>query len=346
MREGIKKIKQEIIPLFVIGMGGQSVVYLSYDLQKNKLLALKIAKSQSQTAILERETEILSMFKHKNIIRANTPIMQTPLDGRFFRNKGFEDKASTYFGMELSHLGSLYEYLLASEGGFSMCFVRYYALQMLDALEQVHDLGFVHRDLKLENLLLFEKGSVLKLCDFGCCLPNFNKISSKDKKQESVYAGTDFYIAPEVQRHEGFDEKSDIFSFGVCLYILAFGCLPFTKATTSDKNYRHIALGEPDKFIELIQSRSPKEINFPFIDLLIKLWSFDPQNRPSIEEIRQNKWFAGDICDPEEACEMIGSMKQKVRINYVKNLERMKQKKVPGDLGEKLESGLIEITKV
>lgn len=75
MREGIKKIKQEIIPLFVIGMGGQSVVYLSYDLQKNKLLALKIAKSQSQTAILERETEILSMFKHKNIIRANTPIM-------------------------------------------------------------------------------------------------------------------------------------------------------------------------------------------------------------------------------------------------------------------------------
>jgi len=94
-------------------------------------------------------------------------------------------------------------------------------IQLLQALMYIHSKGIVHRDLKPENLL-FEKGtSNLKLIDFG--------IAAKIKPNEKLTAriGTPYYIAPEVLLKE-YDEKCDIWSAGVILYMMFTFRPPFT----------------------------------------------------------------------------------------------------------------------
>jgi serine/threonine protein kinase len=128
MKDGVLKLRSSITPVCVIGVGGQSTVYLAFNSDTNQLMALKIAKTISQASVIEKESDIISMFKHGNIISLIHPASVEILDERFFPNKGFSEKPNCVLGVEISHLGSVYEYLMASQGGFPMPCVRYFAL--------------------------------------------------------------------------------------------------------------------------------------------------------------------------------------------------------------------------
>merc|ERR1712032_5753 len=74
--------------------------------------------------------------------------------------------------IELSNLGTLYNYISAPGKGLPSPVCRYFALQAIAAINEVHAKGYIHRDIKLENFLLFEEGKTIKLIDFGSCCKN------------------------------------------------------------------------------------------------------------------------------------------------------------------------------
>ena len=92
--------------------------------------------------------------------------------------------------------------------------------ELFGSLVHMHAQGIVHRDIKPENIMLDENES-LKLIDFG-----LSKVQT-DKKTMKTFAGTPYYMAPEVMEGSGYGKSCDVWSAGVLLYVFMSGYLPF-----------------------------------------------------------------------------------------------------------------------
>ncbi|EXX69892.1 uncharacterized protein OCT59_005440 [Rhizophagus irregularis] len=155
--------------------------------------------------------------------------------------------------------------------------MRLYFREMILGFEYLHNNGIVHRDIKPDNLLL-SKDEVLKIVDFGVS-EMFVKGNDKMKKS----AGSPAFMAPELcVAHHGeiSGQAADIWSMGVTLYCLAFGCLPFEK----------------DNLLELYESIKNDEFNIPegtdpdLKDLFHKVLEKDPAKRITMQELRVHPW--------------------------------------------------------
>ncbi|GBB86679.1 hypothetical protein RclHR1_13050008 [Rhizophagus clarus] len=155
--------------------------------------------------------------------------------------------------------------------------MRLYFREMILGFEYLHNNGIVHRDIKPDNLLLSKDG-VLKIVDFGVS-EMFVKGNDKMKKS----AGSPAFMAPELCiAHHGeiSGQAADIWSMGVTLYCLAFGCLPFEK----------------DNMLDLYESIKNDEFNIPegtdpdLEDLFHKILEKDPEKRITMRELRVHPW--------------------------------------------------------
>jgi serine/threonine protein kinase len=101
--------------------------------------------------------------------------------------------------------------------------VKELALQIAEAINYLHNYGIVHRDIKLENIMMSDESneSVAKLADFG-----LSKIMGLSEKADEPF-GTLGYVAPEVLKKEPYSFSCDLWSFGCILYSLLSGSLPF-----------------------------------------------------------------------------------------------------------------------
>ena len=170
----------------------------------------------------------------------------------------------------------LYNYLLHN-GPLPPEKVQKIFTQLVGAVAYVHNLSCVHRDLKLENILL-DKNENVKLCDFG-----FTREYEGKASYLQTFCGTVCYSAPEMLKGEKYaGEKVDVWSLGIILYALLTGELPFDD--DDDMVTKHKILGSEPKY--------PDTLPVDAKALLVQLLSKRPLMRPTITDILMNPFLA------------------------------------------------------
>jgi serine/threonine-protein kinase SRK2 len=186
--------------------------------------------------------------------------------------------------MDLANNGEIFNFVV-KKGHLSESESRYIFQQLICGIKYIHDNNICHRDIKLENILL-DNDCVVKICDFGY---SFNC----DYEMPKGSVGTPAYIPPEIikspQFYNGF--KADIWSCGIVLYVMVYGCYPFEDRSdprNTSKMIRNIVNG---KFV------FPEDINVSeeCRDLITKMLNVDVMRRSSIDKIMNHPWFAIDF---------------------------------------------------
>lgn len=194
-----------------LGNGAYATVLLASNLESGAKRAVKIIPKKRIISheVVQRylsEVDILRQMDHPNIVRVY---------------EYFQDETYLYIVTELCEGGELLDKIV-SKTVLPEAVVAQYMRQLLSAVLYCHTKHIVHRDLKLENLLLLSKAddSLLKVIDFG------TSVLFDPRKKLKRRLGTVCYIAPEVLG-SGYDEKCDMWSCGVLLYVLLSGRMPF-----------------------------------------------------------------------------------------------------------------------
>ena len=261
-----------------IGSGSSGSVFLSYSIKdpKRTLYATKIIpQTQSNSDFMDScEVNYLSKIEHKNILKIHSHGI-----GQLQLQNGFLQQVY-YIIMDYLNHGSLLAQV-KNNIGLGEDFGRLIFAQLLDGLEAIHGSNLVHRDIKLENIMLSGDDYNLKYVDFGFA-------TEKSNGYLTSFLGTPNYAAPELHLKQPYlGVSEDIFSLGVTLFVLVTGHLPFLLPVPNDILYRHIFCMD---YVSYWRKRNIK-VSPNFMELFDNLVAFDPAQRPSISEIRQSKWM-------------------------------------------------------
>lgn len=223
---------------------------------------------------IKREIGTLKLLKHPNVVRLHEVLAS---------------KTKIYMVLEYVTGGELFD-RLASNGKLSEAEGRKLFQQLIDGVSYCHDKGVFHRDLKLENLLVDDRGNI-KISDFGLsALPQHYR---NDGLLHTT-CGSPNYVAPEVLANRGYDgATSDIWSCGVILYVILTGVLPF-----DDRNlavlYQKIFKGDV---------QIPKWLSIGAQSLIRRILDPNPVTRLTMVGIRADEWFKQDYvinCPPDD----------------------------------------------
>ena len=193
-----------------LGEGGMGKVYLAQDSELNRKVALKFLPPQ-----FTENPEVNARFKHEARAAAalNHPNIITVYDVG-------EHEGNAFIAMEYIQGQSLRNLLAKEE--LSTNKILDIATQICLGLSEAHQAGIIHRDIKPDNILIDDKGLV-KIADFGLA----RSLGRTMLTQEGSTLGTLQYMSPEQLSGENVDHRSDIWSFGVVLYEMISGQLPF-----------------------------------------------------------------------------------------------------------------------
>ncbi len=215
-----------------IGQGGMGAVYKGYDESLDRHVAVKIlpgalANDQTYVARFAREAKSVAKLHHPNLIHIYAV---------------GEERGYHYFAMEFIEGIPLSEKIAASGGGLELIDAIRIIGQTMSALEKVHSLDIVHRDIKSSNIMLTHDGRAI-LMDFG--------LAKGGEGLEGVTAagivlGTPEYMPPEQALGEAVTKQGDIYSVGVLLFEMLTGRLPF-KGKSAIAVIRQHAEAEPPK---------------------------------------------------------------------------------------------------
>ena len=126
-----------------------------------------------------------------------------------------------YFVMPFIEGGELYK-ILKNEKKFKEDVVVFYAIQLIMAIDYLHNKNIIHRDLKLENIMIDLEGYI-KIIDYGLA----KKLDETEEDEATTYCGTPEYLAPEMVSRSGHDMSVDWWAIGVLMYEMLFGMTPF-----------------------------------------------------------------------------------------------------------------------
>lgn len=221
--------------------------------------------------------------------KAALKAMQHPNTIRFFR--AFEDECCVYLAMELCCGGDLYDHILAW-APVAETQAQAIMEQMFQSIRYVHNCNIAHRDIKPENFMFLEKSDgqdcgTLKLIDFGlsCACPPGAVLRSR--------VGTPYYVSPQVL-FGSYDRQCDVWSAGVCMYLLLSGRLPFTGELHSEV----IAAVKEGKWT--LEGENWRLVSAAAQDLLHRVLQKNPALRATADQAVAHEWVKpkAEACPP------------------------------------------------
>jgi serum/glucocorticoid-regulated kinase 2 len=255
--------------LKVIGKGSFGKVM---QVRKKDTLRVYALKTIRKAHIASRPGEITHILAERTVLAlVNNPFI-VPL--KF----SFQNPDKLYLVMSFVNGGELF-YHLQRDGKFDQERSRFYAAELLCALEHLHSFNVVYRDLKPENILLDYTGHIA-LCDFGLC-----KLNMSETEKTNTFCGTPEYIAPELLESQGYTKTVDWWTLGVLLYEMMTGLPPFYDENVNTM-YQRILM-DPLIF--------PHDISGEAKSVMTGLLQRDPTRRLGAnggEEIKRHPFFA------------------------------------------------------
>ena len=261
-----KKIKD-------LGSGSYGSVYKAKNLIMDNIVAIKAIEKVQENMVedmeIKNEINILKSLSHPNIVKIY---------------EFFDTALYYYLVTEYCKRGELFSYITNEYNERQLSILFY---QVFSGLCYLHEKRIIHRDLKLENIMIseIEKDIVtgeeyfwMKIIDFGTA-----KIFQKNKKEKAII-GSSYYIAPEVLKQK-YNEKCDTWSVGVILYMTLVGVAPFDGKTDEDI-IKKIKIGKFNKKCERYLKHS-EEVK----DLVNKLLEKNVDKRLSAKEALSHPWF-------------------------------------------------------
>ncbi|KAM3146719.1 Protein kinase domain containing protein [Paramecium bursaria] len=259
-----------------LGKGAFGEVRKAVHKLTNQSRAIKIISKEKagnhEIQKLKEEVEILRNLDHPNIIKIF---------------EFYQDSRNFYIVTELCTGGELFDKIV-EQNNFSERKAAETMKQILSAVNYCHQSKIVHRDLKPENILYesSKAGAQLKIVDFGT-----SKVFDPNQKMNQKL-GTPYYIAPEVLERK-YDEKCDIWSCGVILYILLSGSPPFS----GDDDLQIMEAVKRGQYS--FDSPEWKEISIEAKNLIRKMLDRDPRKRISAEDALNDDWINLYVKKPE-----------------------------------------------
>ena len=256
-----------------LGSGSYGTVYLAKNNLKENLVAIKVIEKVPSNIIddmeIKNEINILKSLSHPNIVKIY---------------EFFDTAVDYYIVTEYCKKGELFDYINNKYSERQLAVLFY---QVFSGLCYLHEKKILHRDLKLENLMISEiekdintgeEYFWMKIIDFGTA-----KIFERKKKEKEII-GSSYYIAPEVLK-KNYNEKCDTWSVGVILYMTLTGVPPFDGETDEDIIHR-IKIGKYSKTNKRFLEHSPE-----VIDLVNSLLERNIDKRLSAKQALEHQWF-------------------------------------------------------
>ncbi|KAM3286515.1 serine/threonine-protein kinase STY17 [Capsicum chacoense] len=238
-------------------------------------VAIKVLKPENLNMDMVKEFSqevfIMRKIRHKNVVQFIGACTRPP---------------NLCIVTEFMTRGSIYTFLHKQRGAFKLPTLLKVAIDVSKGMSYLHQNNIIHRDLKTANLLMDEHG-VVKVGDFGV---------ARVQTQTGVMTaetGTYRWMAPEVIEHKPYDHKADVFSFGVVLWELLTGEIPYAYLTPLQAAIGVVQQG--------LRPTIPKSTHPKLAELLEKCWQQDPTQRPDFSEILDSlKQLTGEVGDDAE----------------------------------------------
>ncbi len=251
----------------LIGEGGMANVYLAHDIILDRMVAVKIlrgdlADDEKFVRRFQREAIAASSLTHPNIV------------GMY--DVG-EDNGDYFIVMEYID-GKTLKSLIKKRGALTLPEVMDIMLQLLDGVKCAHDSYIIHRDIKPQNVLILDDGTV-KITDFGIA----TALNNNELTQTNSVMGSVHYLPPEQANGKNSTVKSDIYSLGILMYELLTGKLPF-----KGDNAVEIAIKQMREEIPSVCLFNP-EIPQSIENVILKACAKNPKNRyDSVAEMQED----------------------------------------------------------
>ena len=272
----------------LIGQGAFGKVNLGLNILTGRIVAIKsfnkktLSKNNNEKKILY-ETNLMKQLNHPNI----TKILEL-----------FETEDYIFIIMEYINGGNLFSFI-KKRRKLSEKTAKFLFKQIIEGIKHIHSKNIVHRDIKLENILIDLKNNI-KICDFG-----IGKILKKKKEKLFEQCGTPMYMAPEIYlctSEKGYDPfPVDLWSSGIALYIMLSGTIPFLFSDDNNNNNSFSNDKENKKNNNILkyniinnQPKEIKDISKEANDLIMGLLNKNPKKRYTINDVLNHPWLKSD----------------------------------------------------
>ncbi|KAJ3729029.1 AGC/RSK protein kinase [Lentinula guzmanii] len=281
----------------MLGKGDVGKVYLVREKKTDKLFAMKVL---SKKEMIERKKIKRALTEQEILATANHPFIVTLYHS--FQSEGY-----LYFCMEYCMGGEFFRALQTRPG---KCLpeegARFYAAEVVAALEYLHLMGFIYRDLKPENILLHQSGHIM-LSDFDLAkqfgdsgiapamvhseqngVPLINTMACTSNFRTNSFVGTEEYIAPEVIAAQGHTAAVDWWTLGILIYEMIYATTPFKGEARTDTfaNIRMLP----------VHFRDAPKVSAAGKDCVTRLLDKNETarlgSRSGASEVKQHKWFS------------------------------------------------------